>query len=79
MDVTDRNPFLKKPPALEDLDPVACPKCGNGVFGRYFRVLRPKGGDASSPLFTQPLFVCANCSEVINSEKKPEKTVSFAV
>lgn len=75
MDVIERNPFLKRTPTLDELDPVGCVKCGNGIFGRYYRVYKPKGESSTSNLFTVPVFVCANCSEVVSS-KHDEKQLS---
>ena len=66
------NPFLKKAPTLDELDQVACPKCGNGIFGRHFRVFRQKGAPPDSQLFTMPIFACANCGEIVSSKKEDD-------
>ena len=71
----DWNPFLKKlrPPSMDDLVGVFCPKCGNSIWGRFFKLLKNKDQQKDGQLYTVPAYVCANCAEVLEIEPKKEE------
>jgi len=77
------NPFLDKlktgpaqrPPSLDELDPIVCPKCGNSIFDRYFKMFRLsalKTASGKEQIFNVPVYVCASCAEILDLEKKEE-------
>lgn len=75
------NPFLDKlktsgpgqrPPSLDELEPVVCPKCGNSIFDRYFKMYRLsalKTANGKEQVFNVPAYVCASCAEIIDLDK----------
>jgi len=82
------NPFLaklneRKPPTLDELDQILCPKCGNIIFDRYFKMYKLsalKTASGKEQLFNVPVYVCASCSEILDTsnidnetEKDPSK------
>ena len=72
------NPFLdkiknlpnpKRPPSIDELDPVVCPKCGNSIFDRYFKMFRMsplKTASGKEQIFNVPVYVCASCAEILD-------------
>jgi len=83
------NPFLdklkdlptpKRPPTLDELDPIVCPKCGNCIFDRYFKMFKMsplKTASGKEQLFNVPVYVCASCAEILdttNTDNSVEKT-----
>jgi len=73
------NPFLKnKSPSIKDMLPVLCPKCGNSIFDRYYKLFKLEAFSNISEIpqiYNVPVFVCSNCAEVIElTEKKQEET-----
>ncbi len=80
------NPFLeklkdvapKRPPALEELDPVVCLKCGNSIFDRYFKMFKMsalKTASGKEQHFNVPVYVCASCSEILDLSKNDNSPV----
>ena len=72
------NPFLEKlkdipgqrPPAIDELDPLVCLKCGNSVFDRYFKMYRLsslKTASGKEQLFNVPVYACASCAEILDT------------
>jgi len=84
------NPFLNKlkdlpaapqrPPSLDELDPVICPKCGNSIFDRYFKMFKMsalKTASGKEQVFNVPVYVCASCAEILdmsNADNSTEET-----
>jgi len=74
------NPFLEKlkdipgqrPPSIDELDPLVCPKCGNSIFDRYFKMYKLsslKTASGKEQLFNVPVYVCASCAEILDTSK----------
>ena len=76
------NPFLnkvaaKRPPTLDELDPVTCKKCGNSIFDRYFKMYKLsalKTASGKEQNFNVPVYVCASCSEILDLSNNDNNT-----
>jgi len=83
------NPFLnklkdipsnQKPPSLDELDPVICPKCGNSIFDRYFKMFKMsplKTASGKEQLFNVPVYVCASCAEILDMTNVDNNTAEL--
>ncbi len=80
------NPFLeklkdvapKRPPTLDELDPVVCAKCGNSIFDRYFKMFKLsalKTASGKEQHFNVPVYVCAACSEILDMSKNDNSPI----
>jgi hypothetical protein len=69
------NPLLRNPlqsPKMEDLTPLSCPSCANSIFDQYYRMYKLSSlnsPDGKAKVFNVPVFVCANCSEILDIKK----------
>ena len=81
MNYDNGNPFLNPGAASitqEDFDAVSCKKCGNAAFDQYYKLYKLsalKSPTGKAQLYNVPIFVCANCGDVLDP-KKEEQSVS---
>lgn len=69
------NPFLKSP-TLDELEACVCLDCGNSIFDRYYRMYKVnalKSPTGKTELYTVPLYVCANCSKILNPDEEKQE------
>jgi len=72
------NPFLKNKNSLDKLEEITCPKCNNTVFDRYYKLYKLSAFDnvkGIPQVYNSPVFVCAQCAEILNIESAEEKKI----
>jgi len=65
------NPFLKDDFTMKDLIGVKCSGCSNNIFDRYFKMYKvpsDKTKVGKEKYINYPIYVCANCGEVLDTE-----------
>jgi hypothetical protein len=73
MHPNDWNPFSDKDkpvkkPTIEEMDQIKCEKCENIAFDRYYKLYKH-----GSHIYHIPVFICGNCSEILDIKKIEDK------
>lgn len=78
MNYDNGNPFLNHGASSvkqEDFEPVGCKSCGNAAFDQYYKLFKLsalKSPTGKPQMYNVPIFVCANCGEILDPKKEEQ-------